>query len=119
MLGVFQKFFNSNETEIKRFSPVIEAINSFEEKTKKLKDKDFAKKTAEFRERIAKGEKIETVLPEAFALTREAARRTIGLRHYDVQLVAAIFPSEGKIAEQKTGEGKTLSAVPALYLNSL
>ncbi|MDP3940969.1 MAG: preprotein translocase subunit SecA [bacterium] len=119
MLGVLQKFFNSNDSEIQRFSPVIEAINALEEKTKKLKDKDFAKKTFEFRERIAKDEKIEAILPEAFALAREAAHRTIGLRHYDVQLMAAIALSEGKVAEQKTGEGKTLSAVPALYLNSL
>ena len=119
MLQILQKFFNSNESELKRYIPVVEKINSLEEKTKKLKDKDFSLKTAEFRERIAKGESIESVLPEAFALVREAASRALGMRHYDVQLMAAMALSEGKIAEQKTGEGKTLSAVPALYLNSL
>ncbi len=119
MLQILQKFFNSNENELSRYTPVISSINALEEKTKKLKDKDFSKKTEEFRTRIANGETVESLLPEAFALVREAASRTLGMRHYDVQLMAAMALSEGKIAEQKTGEGKTLSAVPALYLNSL
>ncbi|MBI2442533.1 MAG: preprotein translocase subunit SecA [Candidatus Levybacteria bacterium] len=119
MLQILQRFFSTNEGEIRRFTPIIDQINVLEEQAKKLKDKDFAKKTEEFRTRIKKSEKIELLLPEAFALVREASRRVTGLRHYDVQLMAAIALSEGKNAEQKTGEGKTLSAVPALYLNSL
>lgn len=119
MLPLLRRFFDTNEREIKNLSGIVEQINALEEQTKKLKDTDFPKKTEELKERIKKGESVHTVLPEAFALVREAARRTTGLRHYDVQLMAAISLAKGKIAEQKTGEGKTLSAVPALYLHSL
>jgi len=119
MLPLVGKFFDSNDREIDRLSSIITHINSLEEKTKKLKDSDFPKKTEDFRKRLAKGETLESILPEAFALVREAAFRTLGLRHYDVQLMAATVLSRGKIAEQKTGEGKTMSAVPALYLNAL
>ncbi len=119
MLNLFSKFLDSNAREITRFKPVVDQINALEEKVKKLKDKEFAEKTRELRERVAGGEPLESVLPEAFAYAREAAKRTLGLRHFDVQLMAAITLSQGKIAEQKTGEGKTLSAVPALYLHSL
>lgn len=113
------KLFDSNEKEISKLQPIVDQINQLEDSTQKLKEKDFAKKTKEFRERLSQGETISDILPEAFALVREAARRTTGLRHFDVQLMAAISLSQGKIAEQKTGEGKTLSAVPALYLNAL
>jgi preprotein translocase subunit SecA len=119
MLGIITKFFDSNEKEINKLAPIVAQINSWEEKTKKLKDDAFPKKTKEFRERIEEGEPLENILPEAFALVREAAHRTIGQRHFDVQLMAAIALFEGKIAEQKTGEGKTLSATPALYLHAL
>jgi len=119
MFNIISKFFDSNEKEIKRLAPIVEQINSLEEKTKKLKDSAFPKKTKEFKERVEDGEPLENILPEAFALVREAARRSIGQRHFDVQLMAAIVLSEGKIAEQKTGEGKTLSATPALYLHAL
>lgn len=119
MLNFFNKFLDSNTREVNRFKPVIEQINALEAKMKKLKDKDFAPKTQEFKKRIADGESLESILPEVFALVREASVRTLGLRHFDVQLMAAIALSQGKIAEQKTGEGKTLSAVPALYLHSL
>lgn len=98
---------------------IVVKINSFEESTKKLKDKEFEEKTAEFKNRLSSGETLDDILPEAFALVREAAKRTIGERPFDVQLIAAVALHEGKVAEQKTGEGKTLSAVPALYLNSL
>ncbi|MEK7573133.1 MAG: preprotein translocase subunit SecA [Patescibacteria group bacterium] len=118
-MALFGKLFNSNDKEIDKLRPIVEEINSFEDKFKKLKDENFPKKTEEFKERISKEESLELILPEAFALAREAANRTIGQRHYDVQLMAAITLANGKIAEQKTGEGKTLSAVPALYLNSL
>jgi len=119
MVNIFSKLFNSNEKEISDLSSIVTEINSFEEDYKKLKEKDFPKKTNEFRERIKGGESLESILPAAFALVREASRRTIGLRHFDVQMMAAISLSRGKIAEQKTGEGKTLSATPALYLHSL
>jgi preprotein translocase subunit SecA len=119
MFSIFGKLFDSNEKEINKLKPIILEINSFEEKFKKLKDKDFSKKTKEFKERIVSGESLDLLLPEAFALVREASRRSIGQRHYDVQLMAAITLANGKIAEQKTGEGKTLSSIPALYLHSL
>ena len=119
MLNIFGKLFDSNEKEINKLKPIIEKINALEEKNKKLKLGDFPKKTKEFRERAKEGEPLESILPEAFALVREAAVRTIGLRHFDVQLMASTALFEGKIAEQKTGEGKTLSATPALYLHAL
>ncbi|MDP3888416.1 MAG: preprotein translocase subunit SecA [bacterium] len=119
MLNIFSKLLDSNEKEIKRFREIAEKINSLDEEIKKSKDKNFAAKTANFKERLSKGEGLEDILPEAFAHVREASSRTIGLRHFDVQLMAAVALFEGKIAEQKTGEGKTLSAVPALYLRAL
>lgn len=119
MINIFGKLFDSNDKEIQKLSPIISEINSFEAKLKKLKDSDFPKKTEEFRKAVAKGESLDILLPEAFALVREASVRTTGLRHFDVQLMAATVLAHGRIAEQKTGEGKTLSAVPALYLNSL
>src|SRR5258706_10424254 len=118
-LSFITKLFDSNEKEINKLQPIIKTINELEPSVEKLKEKDFSKKTNEFKERIKTGEPIHLVLPEAFALVREAAKRTTGLRHFDVQLMAATVLSLGKIAEQKTGEGKTLSAVPALYLHSL
>ncbi len=119
MFGILNKFFDSNEKEINKLKPLVSEINSFEKKFKKLKDKDFPKKTKEFKERVKGGESLDLLLPEAFAIVREAALRSIGQRHYDVQLMAAIVLFSGKIAEQKTGEGKTLSSIPALYLHSL
>lgn len=119
MLPLLGKFFDSNDREITNLSGTIKAINDLDTEIKKLKDSDFPKRTQALRERVAKGESLDVILPEAFALVREAASRTVGLRHYDVQLIAATVLARGKIAEQKTGEGKTMSAVPALYLNSL
>src|SRR5476651_2231242 len=119
MLNFVSKLFDSNIREIQRFQPIIDQINALEAETSKLKEKDFPKKTEEFKKRIADGESLEAILPEAFALVREAAKRSLGLRHFDVQLMAAIALSQGKISEQKTGEGKTLSALPALYLHCL
>lgn len=113
------KFFDSNEKEVQRLRTIVQQINALEDGMKKLKDKDFAKKTKEYKERVSGGESLDALLPEAFALVREAARRTVGMRHFDVQLMAATALARGRIAEQKTGEGKTLSAVPALYLHSL
>lgn len=119
MLSFVSKYFDNNEREVKKLLPIVAEIESLEDEVKKLKDSDFPKKTQEFRDRIADGESIYMLLPEAFAVVREAARRSIGLRHYDVQMLAAVVLAQGKVAEQKTGEGKTLSAVPALYLHAL
>ncbi|MCK4588725.1 preprotein translocase subunit SecA, partial [Candidatus Woesebacteria bacterium] len=119
MLKVFSKFLDINQKELDRLSKVVEKINAFEPKIKKLKKGDFAKKTEEFKKRLSKGESLEDLLPEAFALAREASWRAIGLRPYDVQLMAAIALFEGKAVEQKTGEGKTLSAVLPLYLRGI
>lgn len=119
MLGKLTKLFDSNDREVKKLQPIVDEINSFQEKHEKLKDTDFPKKTQEFKKRIEEGEDLYLVLPEAFSLAREAAGRTLGMRHYDVQMMAAITLAQGKVAEQKTGEGKTMSAVPALYLHAL
>src|SRR5258708_19884919 len=102
MLGVFSKIFDNNEREIKKIQPIITEINALGEEVRRLKDSDFPKKTAEFKERIAGGESLDLLLPEAFALVREAARRSIGQRHYNVQLIAPTVLSMGKVAEQKT-----------------
>jgi preprotein translocase subunit SecA len=119
MFNFIGKLLDSNEKEISRLAKLVDVINSREGEMQKLKESGFVKKTAEFKERLAKGATIDDILPEAFALVREAARRTIGQRHFDVQMMAAITLHNGKVAEQKTGEGKTLSAIPALYLNAL
>jgi preprotein translocase subunit SecA len=119
MLNIFSKFLDLNQKEIERLSKIAQKINTLEGSVKKLKDKEFAEKTGDFKKRIEKGEKLEDLLPEAFAIVREAAHRVLGMRLFDVQLMAATSLFEGKVAEQKTGEGKTLSAVPALYLRAL
>ena len=119
MFKIFAKLLDVNQREVDKLSKIVEKINGFEAETKKLKDKDFAKKTENLIERLKKGTSFEETLPEAFALAREATVRALGKRLFDVQMMAATALFEGKIAEQKTGEGKTLSAVPALYLRSL
>lgn len=119
MFRFITRLLDTNEKEIQRLRGIVSMINDKEASMRHLSDAGFGKKTAELRERISSGEILEALLPEAFALVREASRRTIGERHYDVQVVAAIALHEGKVAEQKTGEGKTLSATPALYLNAL
>lgn len=120
MLNFFTKFFDYNQREINRLTKRVAEINALEDKVRALKDVDFKKETKKLQEAI-KGDLNETSkhLPWAYALVREAARRVLGQRHFDVQMIAAVALHEGKIAEQKTGEGKTLSATPALYLNAL
>jgi preprotein translocase subunit SecA len=118
-MNIFSRILDLNAREVGRLQKVVDKINSFEEKTKKYKEADFKKKTEEFKKRLEKGEALEDLLPEAYALVREASDRILGKRHYDVQLMAATALFEGRVAEQKTGEGKTLSAVPALYLRAL
>tara|TARA_B100000579_G_scaffold22279_1_gene15674 strand:+ start:3100 stop:5649 length:2550 start_codon:yes stop_codon:yes gene_type:complete len=110
---------SSNQRELDRIAKIINEVNSFEKSVKNLKDEDFSKKTNEFKERIRKGEKIEQIIPEAFALVREASKRTRGEKHFDVQLIGGVVLQEAKIAEMKTGEGKTLTITLAAYLNAL
>jgi len=119
MLGFLNKLLDINGKEIKRLQPLVDKINSLEPEFKKLKDVEFPARTASFRERLSQGESLDDLLPEAFALIREAIRRVIGQRAFDVQLIAAITLHNGKIAEQKTGEGKTLSSAITAYLNAL
>ena len=114
------KFIKSgNQKELDKISKIVDKINSLEEKTKNLTDKDFPLKTAEFKKRILNGEKLDQILPEAFALVREASKRTRNERHYDVQMIGGIVLHENKIAEMKTGEGKTLTIALSAYLNAL
>ncbi len=113
------KLLDSNEREIKQLQPIVNTINTFEEEYKKLSDEQLKAKTADFKLRLERGELLDDILPETFAVVREVSSRTIGLRHFDVQLIAGIVFHQGKNAEQKTGEGKTLSATTALYLNAL
>ena len=120
MFSFIAKIFDFNEREINKTRAAVEKINSLESEFKKLSDPKLKAKTEEFRSRLnASHETLDPILPEAFAAVREASRRTTGMRHYDVQLVAGMVLHQGRIAEQKTGEGKTLSATLALYLNAL
>ena len=112
-------FGSQNERDIKSIKPIVEQINALEPQIKQLKDEELKAKTAEFRERLEKGETLDDILPEAFACVREASVRTIGLRHFDVQLIGGVILHQGKIAEMKTGEGKTLVATLSAYLNAL
>ena len=120
MLGFAKKIFGSkNDREIKRLRGVIQQINALEPSMKALRDDAFPQKTRDLRQRVISGATLDSVLPEAFALVREAAMRVRSERHYDVQLVGGIVLHEGKISEMKTGEGKTLTATAPVYLNAL
>ncbi len=119
MLNIFSKFLDSNERQVNKLKPLIDQINSLEKKISKLTPQQLKGKFEEFKKRYNKGEGLDEMLPEVFACVREASYRTIGERHFDVQLVAGLTLHQGKVAEQKTGEGKTLSAVPALFLNAI
>lgn len=119
-MSLFTKVFGTkNDKDIKALNPIVEKINSLEPWAKGLADADFPVQTQNFIQRLEKGEKLDDLLPEAFALAREAAFRVLGERHYDVQIMGAIVLHQGKILEMKTGEGKTLTCVPAAYLNAL
>ncbi len=121
MLGNFIKgvFGSRNERELKSMAPLVEKINMLETEIKALSDGELRAKTGEFKERLSRGESLEDLLPEAFAAVREASVRVLGMRHFDVQLLGGIVLHRGKIAEMKTGEGKTLAATLPLYLNGL
>ncbi len=121
MIGGFAKslFGSSNDRYVKSIMKVVEKINAFEPEIEPLSDEDLAAKTPYFRERVANGETLDDILPEAFAVVREAAKRTLGQRHYDVQMVGGIVLHRGEISEMRTGEGKTLVATLACYLNAI
>jgi len=119
MFKWLSNLIDSNEKELKRLQPLVDHINSLEPEFEKLTDTELRAKTDEFKTRLADGESLDEILPEAYAAAREAAKRTIGQRHFDVQLMGGIILHQGKIAEMKTGEGKTLVATLPLYLNAL
>ena len=120
MFSFIKKLFgDDNEKEIKRMSRYVEEINTFEPDLQQMSDGSLAAKTGEFKRRLEQGESIDDLLPEAFAVVREASRRVLGMRHFDVQLLGGIALHEGRIAEMRTGEGKTLVATLPTYLNAL
>ncbi len=115
-MGLFKSY---SEKEVKRVMPIVKKINELEPEMEKLSDKELQAKTPEFKERLANGETLDALLPEAFAVAREASKRVLGMRHFDVQLIGGIILHQGRIAEMKTGEGKTLVATLPVYLNAL
>ncbi|MBO6293116.1 MAG: preprotein translocase subunit SecA [Selenomonas sp.] len=120
MLGFLKRFLgDNNDKEIARYRKVVEKINSLEPAMQNLTDDKLTGYTAKFKERLASGETLDDILPEAFAVTREASRRVLGMRHFDVQMIGGMCLHEGRIAEMRTGEGKTLVATLAVYLNAL
>lgn len=120
MFGFLKKIIGTkNEREINRLMPVVDKINSFESAVSALSDEQLKDKTSEFKGRLAAGETLDDILPESFAVVRESSKRVLKMRHFDVQLLGGIILHEGTIAEMKTGEGKTLVATLAVYLNAL
>ncbi len=120
MFGILKRFLgDNNDKEVKRLRAKVDEINGFEEGLQNLSDSSLARYTDKFRDRLAAGETLDDILPEAFAVVREASRRILGMRHFDVQMMGGICLHEGKIAEMRTGEGKTLVATLPTYLNAL
>ena len=119
-MGLFDKIFGTySEKEVKRIRPIVDKINSLEPEISKLTDKELTAKTVYFKEELAKGKTLDDILPEAFAVVREASKRVLGMRHFDVQLIGGIILHQGRISEMRTGEGKTLVATLPVYLNAL
>src|SRR5947199_7670221 len=119
-MSMFQKILRAGEGRtLKRLEQRVREVNDLEPELEALSDDELAAKTIEFRERFDAGEDLDDLLPEAFAAVREASKRALGMRHFDVQLIGGMVLHEGKIAEMKTGEGKTLVATLPLYLNAL
>ena len=119
-MSVIEKIFGTySAKEIKKITPILNNINDLEEKMEKLSDEDIKNKTEEFKKRLSDGEELNHILPEAYALVREASKRVLGQRHFDVQIIGGIILHQGRIAEMKTGEGKTLTVTLPAYLNAL
>ena len=119
-MSIFKKIFKSySEKEVKRVMPIVDKINGLEEEISKLSDGELRAKTDDFKEQLKNGKTLDDILPEAFAVVREASKRVLGMRHFDVQLIGGIILHQGRIAEMKTGEGKTLVATLPVYLNAL
>ena len=119
-MGLMEKIFGDlNEKEVKKIYTIVDMVEQYDERTQKLSDNELKSKTTEFRERLEKGETLDDLLPEAFAVCRKGALRSLGMKHFRVQLIGGVVLHQGRIAEMKTGEGKTLVATLAAYLNAL
>ena len=119
-MGLFDKFFGTrSQREMKKIQPIVDKVLGLEDTYKSLSDEALKAKTGEFKERLHQGETLDDLLPEAFAAAREAADRVLGMRPYPVQIMGGIILHQGRIAEMRTGEGKTLVAVAPCYLNAL
>ena len=119
-MGLLEKIFGTHsENELKRIYPIVDRIEAMDEEMQQLSDTELKGKTAEFKKRLEEGETLDDILPEAFAVVREAASRTLHIKHYRVQLIGGIILHQGRIAEMRTGEGKTLVSTLPAYLNAL
>ena len=119
-MGLMEKIFGDlNAKEVKKIEKIVDVIESYDEAMQALSDDELRAKTDEFRGRLAEGETLDDILPEAFAVCREAAQRSLGMKHFRVQLIGGVVLHQGRIAEMKTGEGKTLVATLPAYLNAL
>ena len=119
MFKALKNLFDDNAKDIKKYSQKVESINQLEPEISALSDEGLAQKTVEFKNRFAAGETLDDLLTEAFAVVREAAKRTLKMRHFDVQLIGGMVLHDGRISEMKTGEGKTLVATLPAYLNAI
>lgn len=119
MLGFVKKLFDDNAKIVKKLQRVVDEINDLESEIQRLSDEQLQSKTAEFKDRLSQGETLDDIMPEAFAVVREASKRVLGMRHFDVQLIGGMVLHQGRISEMKTGEGKTLVATLPTYLNAL
>ena len=119
-MGLIEKIFGTHsENELKRIYPIVDHIEALGSEMQVLSDEELRGKTQEFKKRLSEGETLDDILPEAYAVVREAATRVLGMRHYRVQLIGGIILHQGRIAEMKTGEGKTLVSTLPAYLNAL
>ena len=119
-MGLIQKIFGTHsENELKRIYPIVDQIEALDSQMQALSDEELRGKTKEFKQRLNEGETLDDILPEAYATVREAAYRSLGMKHYRVQLIGGIILHQGRIAEMKTGEGKTLVSTLPAYLNAL
>ena len=119
-MNILNKIFgSSNSRKLKKMNKIVTAINVFEQELEQLSDEQLSGKTGEFAQRLEAGSALNSILPEAFAVVREASKRKLGLRHFDVQMIGGMVLNEGDIAEMRTGEGKTLVATLPAYLNAI